>query len=152
MRVMMSARTLVIAKALTIPSLMPMHVRTSVRVAVAGAAAEVAVAAVVVVVGAAVEAVAVDSTAAMEIPAAVTPAAVIPAVVIPAVVIPAVEAGADAGRFAMLLHRMAIHTTTTTKNHKSRTFNKVGSLNLYHRNDADAGAVCYTNPPVLKDS
>jgi hypothetical protein len=144
---MMSARTLVIAKALTIPSLMPMHVRTSVRVAVAGAAAEVAVAAVVVVVGAAVEAVAVDSTAAMEIPAAVTPAAVIPAVVIPAV-----EAGADAGRFAMLLHRMAIHTTTTTKNHKSRTFNKVGSLNLYHRNDADAGAVCYTNPPVLKDS
>lgn len=147
MRVMMSARTLVIAKALTIPSLMPMHVRTSVRVAVAGAAAEVAVAAVVVVVGAAVEAVAVDSTAAMEIPAAVTPAAVIPAVVIPAV-----EAGADAGRFAMLLHRMAIHTTTTTKNHKSRTFNKVGSLNLYHRNDADAGAVCYTNPPVLKDS
>ena len=147
MRVMMSARTLVIAKALTIPSLMPMHVRTSVRVAVAGAAAEVAVAAVVVVVGAAVEAVAVDSTAAMEIPAAVTPAAVIPAVVIPAV-----EAGADAGRFAMLLHRMAIHTTTTTKNHKSRTFNKVGSLNLNHRNDADAGAVCYTNPPVLKDS
>jgi hypothetical protein len=144
---MMSARTLVIAKALTIPSLMPMHVRTSVPVAVAGAAAEVAVAAVVVVVGAAVEAVAVDSTAAMEIPAAVTPAAVIPAVVIPAV-----EAGADAGRFAMLLHRMAIHTTTTTKNHKSRTFNKVGSLNLYHRNDADAGAVCYTNPPVLKDS
>jgi hypothetical protein len=139
---MMSARTLVIAKALTIPSLMPMHVRTSVPVAVAGAAAEVAVAAVVVVVGAAVEAVAVDSTAAMEIPAAVTPAAVIPAV----------EAGADAGRFAMLLHRMAIHTTTTTKNHKSRTFNKVGSLNLYHRNDADAGAVCYTNPPVLKDS
>jgi ABC-type transport system involved in cytochrome bd biosynthesis fused ATPase/permease subunit len=128
---MMSARTLVIAKALTIPSLMPMHVRTSVRVAVAGAAAEVAVAAVVVVVGAAVEAV-----------AAVTPAAVIPAV----------EAGADAGRFAMLLHRMAIHTTTTTKNHKSRTFNKVGSLNLNHRNDADAGAVCYTNPPVLKDS
>jgi hypothetical protein len=91
----------------------------------------VAVAAVVVVVGAAVEAV-----------AAVTPAAVIPAV----------EAGADAGRFAMLLHRMAIHTTTTTKNHKSRTFNKVGSLNLNHRNDADAGAVCYTNPPVLKDS
>ena len=142
MRVMMSARTLVIAKALTIPSLMPMHVRTSVPVAVAGAAAEVAVAAVVVAVGAAVEAVAVDSTAAMEIPAAVTPAAVIPAV----------EAGADAGRFAMLLHRMAIHTTTTTKNHKSRTFNKVGSLNLYHRNDADAGAVCYTNPPVLKDS
>jgi hypothetical protein len=139
---MMSARTLVIAKALTIPSLMPMHVRTSVPVAVAGAAAEVAVAAVVVAVGAAVEAVAVDSTAAMEIPAAVTPAAVIPAV----------EAGADAGRFAMLLHRMAIHTTTTTKNHKSRTFNKVGSLNLYHRNDADAGAVCYTNPPVLKDS